>query len=105
MNLGDAEIAELERNPEESEQLVKQLIREYKTYSDLMGKKSRLLVMEKNYEYLAFRALYEIQNNIKSAKLMIPLIESPENVMVRRSMEIIKRMEQAYGNEKPEFHS
>ncbi|MEM0155234.1 MAG: hypothetical protein QW597_01350 [Thermoplasmataceae archaeon] len=105
INLSDSEIAELESNPEESEKLVKELMREYKLYSDLMGKKSRLLVLEKNYEYLAFRAVYEIQNNVKTSKVMISYIEPLDSGKVRGSIETINRLEKTYGNEKTKFQS
>lgn len=105
MNLSDPELKELELSQQESESLVRKLTKEYKTFSDLMAKKSRLTVLESNYDYLVFRAAHEIRKSIDAAREMISKIDGREVPKIAEYLEQLDSLEKIYKNEYTEFRS
>ena len=103
MNLGPQEMDELVASSEECEPMVKELMKEYKQFSDMMARKSRLALLESNYDYLIFRAKFEMRKNFIAIREMIKNLESDDRAAVKESLDIIAELEGLYGTESARF--
>ena len=103
MNPGPQEMDELIASAEQLEPMVKELMKEYKQFSDMMARKSRLALLESNYDYLIFRAKFEMRKNFIAIREMIKNMGSGDRVAVKESLDRIAELEVAYGTESDQF--
>ncbi|MHB1708155.1 MAG: hypothetical protein ACYCT2_01580 [Thermoplasmataceae archaeon] len=103
MNLNPQEMNELITSVEELEPMVKELMKEYKQFSDMMARKSRLSLLESNYDYLIFRAKFEMRKNFMVIRDMIKNLGSDDRAAVKESLDRITELEELYGTESDQF--
>ncbi|MCL5667584.1 MAG: hypothetical protein M1593_01020 [Candidatus Thermoplasmatota archaeon] len=103
MNLSPQEMDDLVASAEEFEPMVKELMKEYKQFSDMMARKSRLSLLESNYDYLIFRAKFEMRKNFIAIREMVKNLESDDRAAVKESLDRIAELEELYGTESDQF--
>ena len=103
MNLSPQEMDDLVASAEEFEPMVKELMKEYKQFSDMMARKSRLTLLESNYDYLIFRAKFEMRKNFIAIREMIKNLESDDRAAVKESLDRIAELERLYRTESDQF--
>ena len=103
MNLSGQELDDLLSHAKEHELLVKELMKEYKQFSDMMARKSRMTLLESNYDYLIFRAEFEMRKNFAAIQSMAMELGSVDQQSVKEAMERLEKLEASYGTKKDEF--
>jgi hypothetical protein len=103
MNLSSQEMDDLIASAVQLEPTVKELMKEYKQFSDMMARKSRLTLLESNYDYLIFRAKFEIRKNFIAIREMIKNLGNDDRAAVKESLDRIAGLEVVYGTESDQF--
>lgn len=105
MNLDEPELNDLHDHAEEYEPLVKELMKEYRQFSDMMAKKSRLMLLESNYDYLIFRAKFETRKTLNAIMSMSQNLDNAGQAFLKQVMTRLERLKNSSGTEGAEFES
>lgn len=103
MNLSSQEMDDLIASAVQLEPTVKELMKEYKQFSDMMARKSRLTLLESNYDYLIFRAKFEMRKNFIAIREMIKNLGNDDHATIKELLDRISELEVTYGTESDQF--
>jgi len=103
MNLSPQEMGDLIARADEFDPMIKELIREYKQFSDMMARKSRLTLLASNYDYLIFRAKFEMRKNFIAVREIIKAMGSDDRAAAKELLDRIAELEVVYGSESHQF--